>query len=299
MQQVPVPYSGPAQAPASAVERAPPQPSTSAATLDDSLAAISLSSKVPEFWADMPRVWFAQMEAILAPQKMGDEAKFNVAVAKLNKEVIQNISDIILKPPERNKFDALKERLLTIYEESEGRKVHRLISEMDLGDQRPSQLLRRMRDLARDKLPDGTLRILWQGHLPPPVRAVLAITDSSDLDNLAQVADKIMESSSITQVNEVTRDPAENKILAEIAKLSGRITDLERASWQRGRSRNRGNREGRSVSRSRGVSGSRRDATSPGWLCTYHFRFGERAYRCSEPCAWKKQKEQKEQEEGN
>nr|XP_037870021.1 uncharacterized protein LOC110385715 isoform X4 [Bombyx mori] len=61
---------------------------------------------------------------------------------------------------------------------------------MELGDQKPSQLLRRMRDLARDKIPDDTLRVLWQGHLPAPVRTVLAITETKDMEKLAAAADK-------------------------------------------------------------------------------------------------------------
>lgn len=48
---------------------------------------------------------------------------------------------------------------------------------MELGDQRPSQLLRRMRDLARDKIPDETFRIMWQGHLSSSVRAGLAVSE--------------------------------------------------------------------------------------------------------------------------
>ncbi|KAL4704145.1 hypothetical protein ACJJTC_012961 [Scirpophaga incertulas] len=56
---------------------------------------------------------------------------------------------------------------------------------MDLGEQKPSQLLRRMRVLARDKISDDTLRVLWQGHLPNTVRAVLAVTETKDLDSLA------------------------------------------------------------------------------------------------------------------
>ncbi|KAL4718012.1 hypothetical protein ACJJTC_012837 [Scirpophaga incertulas] len=74
---------------------------------------------------------------------------------------------------------------------------------MELGDQKPSQLLRRMRDLARGKIPDHTLRILWQNHLPPSVRAVLAVTEAADMDNLATVADKIMETMSLPQVAEI------------------------------------------------------------------------------------------------
>lgn len=142
------------------------------------MAAITVTSRVPDFWLDQPRLWFYQVEAILAPQKLADEVKFNLVITKLSKEAIQQVTDILMQPPDTKKYDLLKERLLTVYEESETRQIQKLISEMELGDQRPSQLLRRMRDLARTKIPDDTLKILWQGHLPTAVRGIISVTES-------------------------------------------------------------------------------------------------------------------------
>ncbi|XP_022834877.1 uncharacterized protein LOC111362435 [Spodoptera litura] len=39
------------------------------------LAAITLTSKISEFWTDQPRVWFIRTEAMLAPQKLSDDAR--------------------------------------------------------------------------------------------------------------------------------------------------------------------------------------------------------------------------------
>ncbi|XP_045499141.1 uncharacterized protein LOC123696816 [Colias croceus] len=166
---------------------------------------------------------------------------------------------------------------------------------MELGEQKPSQLLRRMKELAKDKIPDDTLRILWQGHLPNAVRAVLAVSDTKSLDSLAAIADNVLESTqSVSSVNEVTQKQhqpstsATNKdtelIMAEIAKLTFKVANLERSRparrWNyRGRSR--------SQSRNRAHSASRRSPNSPGWLCFYHHRFRDNARNCKEPCAWK------------
>ncbi|CAH2088630.1 unnamed protein product [Euphydryas editha] len=49
------------------------------------------------------------------------------------------------------KYKALKNRLVEIFEESQNRQVQKIIGEMDLGGQKPSQLLRRMTYLARNK----------------------------------------------------------------------------------------------------------------------------------------------------
>ncbi|XP_022836513.1 uncharacterized protein LOC111363877 [Spodoptera litura] len=177
------------------------------------LATVTISSRIPEFWCDQPRLWFVQCEAILGPQKLSDEARFNLVVAKLGKDVIQQVSDILLKPPENKKFETLKARLLVAYEESENRQFQKLLSEMQLGDQKPSQLLRRMKDLARGKIPDETLIIMWQGHLPSAVRAVLAVSEMKDLEKLAAVADKIMETTRpLNDIAEIQATTSKSKV---------------------------------------------------------------------------------------
>lgn len=273
------------------------QPDTRSDSME--LATVTVSSRIPQFWCDQPRLWFVQCEAVLGPQKISDEARYNLVVTKLDKEVVQQVSDLLLKPPETKKFEALKTRLLAIYEESEMRQFQKLLSEMELGDQKPSQLLRRMKDLARDKIPDETLRIMWQSHLPSSVRAVLAVSEVKDLDNLAAIADKVMETSKPVQISEVQVAPCtstsldQSFILAEIAKLSLKVREMERG---RNRFRNLSNRRNRwpSRSESRGRNMIRRTPDSPNWLCYYHHKFRNRAMKCVEPCAWKKPENHKE-----
>nr|XP_053605860.1 uncharacterized protein LOC128672623 [Plodia interpunctella] len=282
--QVPLQVAGPANIPI-------PQTTTSTSvTMADAeekfgLSAISLTNKIPDFWTDQPRVWFIRTEAILAPQKMGDDTKFNIVVSKLTKDAIQQVSDILVDPPTSNKFESLKARLLQIYEESENRKIQKLIGEMELGEQKPSQLLRRMRDLARGKIPDETLRILWQGHLPPAARAVLAVTENVGLESLCDIADKIQETTrpgNVAMVSQVSSDQCD-KIMAEIAKINVRLNQMDTRS--RSNQRNRNNNK-RSSSRTRSIS-RQRTPNSPDWLCFYHHRFKTRAKKCEKPCAWK------------
>lgn len=266
------------------------KPSTSGSA---EIAVVSVSSRIPEFWTDQPRLWFVQCEAVLTPQKMSDAARFDMVVTKLGKEVVQQVSDILLKPPEVKKYDTLKERLLKVYEESEIRQFQKLLSEMELGDQKPSQLLRRMRELARERIPDETLRIMWQGHLPSSVRSVLAVSEVPDLDNLAAIADKVLETSRPSQVAEMQATPVMSGtsdsalILAEIAKLSLRVRDLESERKFMHNGNNRFRSRSRSKSRGR-YSTTRRSADNPDWLCVYHFKYHHRARKCVEPCAWPK-----------
>lgn len=271
---------------------APPTPPTITPKSEESstiISTLSIASRIPDFWPENPRLWFIQVEAILAPQKTSDANKYFMVVAKLNKEVIQQVADIVASPPENNKFETLKNRLLQIYEESETRQVQKLISEIELGDQKPSQLLRRMKELATGKIENDTLKILWQGHLPASVRAVLTVTSAKDLEELAVIADKVMETHQPSQISEVARPPPETPtafdvatIMAEIAKINLKINEMDRGRWK-----NRSRSGYRKSSRSRSGSRPRITPDSPNWLCRYHLRYRNRARNCVAPCNWK------------
>ena len=247
---------------------------------------ISIRSRIPQFWRDKPRLWFAQFEAVTASQKLGDEAKFGLVVANLTKPEIEQISDLILAPPNTKRYEQIKERLVSIFEESEGKQLQTLLNDMELGDQRPSQLLRRMRDLARDKIPDTTLRMLWIGHLPVSTRAVLAISEDGKLDSLAAMADKMHEQT--IEVNSVcscqnqassshTTTTTDQNIISMIETLTKEVAALkmDRGNYYRQHSQ-------RYRSRSRSQSRDRRST-----LCYFHRKFGKDAYRCRSPCSYK------------
>lgn len=160
---------------------------------NDEVATVSLKSRIPTFWRDKPLLWFAQFETVVNPQKPGDEAKFSLLVAHLEKTDVEQISDIIMSTTRAGRYEVAKKRLLSVYEESETKQLEKLLTEMELGDLKPSQLLRSIRELARDKMPDTTLQILWMRHLPASTRAVLSVNENATLDVLAAMADKMHE----------------------------------------------------------------------------------------------------------
>ncbi|XP_045453892.1 uncharacterized protein K02A2.6-like [Melitaea cinxia] len=178
-----------------------------------------------------------------------------MVIARLEKQDIEQISDLLYNPPESKPYQAIKERLITAYEESDNRQFQKLLSEMELGDQKPSHLLRRMRDLARDRIPDATLRILWTNHLPPHIRSVLAVSDSfstkTALEELALLADKMLEqhrevaavSTTLPPPTSASQNIDTNFLINEIRKLSIEIAQLKsrqpQHNFRRNRSRSR------------------------------------------------------------
>ncbi|XP_041972281.1 uncharacterized protein LOC121728210 [Aricia agestis] len=157
------------------------------------LSAVSVQSRLLPFWREIPRAWFIQFEAVVEPLKTSDDMKFRYVLQQLQNTDLQHLTDILYNPPKKDKYATIKNRLLTVYEKSEVQNFQKLISGLELGDQKPTQLLRRMRELAGGMITEDGLKIEWLNHLPPYIRCVLSVNNESSLDTLAAMADKMME----------------------------------------------------------------------------------------------------------
>ncbi|GFR10303.1 transposon Ty3-I Gag-Pol polyprotein [Trichonephila clavata] len=108
-------------------------------------------------------------------------------------ETLSSVSDILFKPPATNKYNELKERLIAEFSDSANKQIRKLLSELQLGDDKPSHLLRKMRVLASGaSLNDDFLKTLWLQRLPSEMQSILSVS-SETLENLAKLADKIAE----------------------------------------------------------------------------------------------------------
>lgn len=246
-----------------------------------------VSMKPPAFSKRDPDLYFIQMESQFRNAGItGDQTKYDYIVGSLDSTTLLNISDIIRDPPTQNKYETVKQRLIKDFTDSENKKIHRLLQECELGDNKPSQLLRKMKDLANGALNDGALKTLWMGHLPESIRAIVVITPG-DLDLCAQQADKMMEMSSFSGNITAIQHPPSNEtqsLQAMIESLRKEIGELKSSRNSRGRSktpRENTNRE-RNHSHNRSESQVKRHPT-----CYYHHRFGADAKKCAEPCDFK------------
>ncbi|KAI5636736.1 hypothetical protein NE865_10562 [Phthorimaea operculella] len=160
---------------------------------DFSMHSVSIQSRLLPFWRTYPRLWFAHFELLVESSRKSDDDKFRYVLSVLQPGDLQQVGDILLNPPTANKYQTLKDRLLSVYEESETKQFQKLISGLELGDEKPSQLLRKMRELGHNRMPDSGLKLMWMNQLPAQVRAVLSVSSDSSLDNLAVMADKMLE----------------------------------------------------------------------------------------------------------
>lgn len=77
------------------------------------------------------------------------------------------------------------------------------MSEIELGDKKPSQLLLEMKDLAGEAVTDEFMKSLFIQRMPNTVRPVLSIS-TDDLQAIAKMADKMLEASSDSHVMAVS-----------------------------------------------------------------------------------------------
>ena len=163
--------------------------SPSVATAGPAIAMVNL--KLPPFWSSDPEVWFQQVKAQFPMRHVTvQRTKFDHVVASLSPDFATEVRDLINRPPADAHNDSLREQLIKRTTASEQRKLQQLFSAEELGDRKPSQLLRRLQQ--RASTTDNTF--LWEFFLkclPGNVRMILASTaSSSSFDELADQADK-------------------------------------------------------------------------------------------------------------
>ena len=193
------------------------------------VAAVAIK-KLPPFWPADTLVWFAQIEAQFATRNItNQQTRFNYVVAALSNEYAMEIRDIILNLPQEDAYSTLKDLLIKRTTVSERKSLQLLLTAEEVGDRKPTQLLRRMQQLmgyaAGPNLDNSFLRELFFQRLPNHVRMVLASSgDNVSLGTRAGMADKIMEVT-MPSVTSVTF-PALAVALPPPAPISSNVTEL-------------------------------------------------------------------------
>lgn len=261
---------------------------------EDPTANVSrVTIKVPPFWHESPEIWFAQVEAQFAITGTGtgtttDTSKFNTVLGHIESRILTQVTEAVLNPPANGKYENLKQQILKRFTDTEHKKMSKLLSEMPLGDRKPSHLLNEMKLLGGANVTEEFLKTLWLQNLPEQTR-VITSASTGDLTALAELADKVYEVSNAGKINELSNASAssnqskstdshsslERKIDAMTKAIQSLFRDDDKFSRSRSRSKSRNQKRDSTPSASKDKKGDD--------ICWYHRKFGNKADNCSEP----------------
>ena len=144
--------------------------------------------KLPPFWPGDPELWFTQIEA-LPPYHL----RFDHVVASLSPDYATKVRDLLLRPRPTTD-NPLKEQLTKHTALSEQRRLQQLFTGEELGDRKPTQLLRKMQQLLGDRPgidPSFLQELRILAEVAPECLA--STPEGTALSTLAEMAYKVME----------------------------------------------------------------------------------------------------------
>ena len=225
-------------------------------TVQPYISAVSL--KLPEFWTTSPEVWFARVEAQFGTKNIStDQTKYDYIVSALDVKTAEEVQDVLVNPPDANKYSVLKRALLKAFGKSQAQRDNELLNLNGLGDRKPTALLRKINALNDD--PQSLKRALFLSNLPTDIRSILAGQDFGDIQKLAEAADQIWE----------TRGACVQQVIHTADSSPPAPVTIEAVSRPRFQPQRR--------------PGSKAPSTQA--VCYYHLKFGPQARRCQPGCS--------------
>lgn len=266
-------------------------------------SVLRVAARLPPFWAEKPALWFAQVESqfVLAGITQ-DSTKFHHVVANLDARYASEVEDIITSPPAppASAYEHLKKEMILRLSSSAEQRIRQLLDQEELGDRKPSHFLRHLKSLAAGSvvLTEPLLRTLWLQRLPGHVQEILQAQASLKPEEMAKVADRILEvhvaprSGAVNAVAQPTllgdtTSHVEEKLqelARQVAALKVTFPTSSEGRYSRSTSRRRRSPSNNGTNRLHSSPHPIRESTST--LCFFHQRFGARARRCRSPCSW-------------
>lgn len=84
--------------------------------------------ELPPFYQADPRLWFAQVDLVFANFNItSDTTRFRYVATQLSGETLRSVSDLVLNLPTENKYESIKRRVISAYDEGDEARLRRLL----------------------------------------------------------------------------------------------------------------------------------------------------------------------------
>lgn len=253
--------------------------------------------KLPVFYDKYPQQWFVLVESQFRIKNVNlENNKYECLLSTLPQDVATTVTDIIQNindnwnEPNLTPYTMLKEALLDRNSLSESQRLETLLKDIDIGDRKPSEFYRALKQTAgqSDSITDKLITQLWIRKLPMQIQISLKTLPNPDSKTLVNMADSIYEIFSMNNrghlqaispqisIEDNNSNDRFNRLEEQIKSLTESIKQLTTNTYHRSRSRTRSN------------SRSKKNQSNSSELCWYHNKFGNLANKCIPPCNFSK-----------
>ena len=244
----------------------------------------------PPFCTQEPSMWFSLLEINFSSQRITSSlTKFTHATSLIPHDILTQVSDVITTAIDsKTPYEDLRAAILARLQSSVTSRLQELLSKEELGNKKPSDLLRRMKKLLGEKYQSfdaAMFRHLFYQRLPTAVQQnIFSVKNKLTIEELAELADEFTTSLPV-KISAINTSQSPSTDISKLTELVTQLT-LEVNSLKEQRSRPYHNRSP-SCKRCRSQSRKRYDTQNSSY-CFYHDRFGHNARKCRQPCSFKK-----------
>jgi hypothetical protein len=228
------------------------------------------------FWSSNPEAWFALAEGQFYLRNITDStARFYIAANAIPESLFRTMGDLLRGPPPPDAYEVLKARLVASHSLSEYQRMELLLQHKPLGGQRPTEVLADLTQLCpAGETGTRIFRLLFLHRLPRELRIILSEDITSSLSALAARADMLWSHTPHTGSDAV----------AAVCDHPDAVAAIRHQQRDGGKVNKQKNK--RREAPKKHLTPEDKAAQAASGLCVAHWRYGEDAFSCRQPCSW-------------
>lgn len=212
-----------------------------------------------------------------------DLKRYSAVMAQIPISELTELLEEIGEIPSTGKYEYIKPFIIARFSASRQKRFQEALNETQLGDNKPSQLFQKLKQLAGDSLTEAALIDLWVARLPEMAHATVIQMSKSPLRERITAADAITDSLRLrgtceSLINQASTQATE---ISKLDQLSLQVEELQIQMNNYVRSQPQEYQRGR-------TSKNKPKKEYP--TCWYHWKYGARAPRCNKPCNFEETK---------